>query len=461
MKVLISDPDKNWANQIKSILIEKSVQSTICNHGKDCQLKLYKDSYDSIILDLDTTNNTAIEVLKYLKLNFQQVRIILTASSKKKLDELSLDEASLKKLGVCKILTKPYSLESITKFLEEDLPFTDWKTIPENQNQKSEEEVNESDEEFTSVKIKDFCSGNHAIFDHFIRLAPGKFVKILHRGEKLDHTQINYYSDVKKIEYFYFKIKDRGAYINFINEVLSKAIRSNQENTSAIMSLTKSMAEKYIDEIYTAGLKPQLVEEGIKICQNIFDLVQQDKGLAKALKQYQDYDSPAQAHLFLTAFFSTVIAKNLEWTTPRTAKTITLAALLHDIGKLKLPPELRHISPEVMNDSQRKIYQQHPRFGFDLLEKYPLVSESIKQIVYQHHETTDGAGFPNGLNGHTIYPMAKIVSLANYFSDLLIKEKVSPLIVLNKMVRDEIFIRKFDPQCIRGLILGFVKGKSE
>lgn len=460
MKILISDPDSTWANQVFNKLGQHSMSPQICENGKDCQLKAYKDDVDAVILDLATSQNTALEVLKYLKLNYPRVKIVFTVANHKKLADLGLDKDGLKHLGVSEVLIKPYSLDVLLKSIENDPGLASWKSAigTETVSAGEEKEINARDEEFTHVKISEFCSGNHAIFDHYIRLSAGKFLKILHKGEKLDRERLRHYVEDKKVEFLYFKTKDRGTYVNFINEVLQKAINSGH-STGNEVKLVRSAAEKYVDEVYTAGLKPQLIEEGIKMCHNIYQLIQKDARLTDTLAQYIEYDPPVQTHLFLTSFFSTLICKSLDWTTIRTVEIIAMASLLHDIGKLKFPPVLRQIAPAAMNEEQRKIYQQHPLWGVQLLEKSPLISEAIKQTVYQHHETIDGEGFPNRLSGNRIYPMAKIVGLANWYSNILINNKISPLEGLRKMLEDETFAQKYEPQIVKALFMGFAKEK--
>lgn len=457
MNILVCDPDKNWVTKIVAGLVDRKMSLITTESGKDCQLKVYKETFDAIILDLDTSQHSAFEVLKYLKLNYPKIKIIFTINGKAKFESLGLDKSELKKLGICDLLIKPYSMDNLINCLEGEVQFSEWKNVSDNNQTSNEEEVTAKDEEFTRIKVTDFCSGNFAIFDHFIRLGVGKFVKILHKGEKLDPKILDHYIGSKKTDFLYFRTRDRGNYVNFVNELLAKAISTHSTPAAGLISLSKSLAEKYIDEVYTSGLRPQIVEEGIKMCQNMYDLVHEIRGLSDVLKEYRDYDTSAECHIFLTAFFSSLICKNLEWSTQRTAAQITMAAILHDIGKLKLPQELRNLDPSKMNLQQRKLYELHPLYGVDLLDKYPSIGESVKQIVYQHHETIDGNGFPNNLSGIRIFPMAKIVSVANIFSEILIRERITPLEGLKKIVSNEDFILKYDPNCIRALFMAFRK----
>ena len=71
-----------------------------------------------------------------------------------------------------------------------------------------EEEVALEDSKFTRVKISEFYTSQPVLFDLFVQLSSGRYVKILHAGDKLDEDRVSKYKDEKKVEYFYFKRED-------------------------------------------------------------------------------------------------------------------------------------------------------------------------------------------------------------------------------------------------------------
>ncbi len=459
LSVLISEPEERWANEIKSFLEEKSYEADKSMNGKDCQLKIYKKKYLAIVLDIDTKNHSGFEVLKYLRLNAPSVKVILTIHDKKRLEGLELSKEDLRKLGASDILIKPYSLEMLLESIEGANQFEAWKEIKSSGVQRDEETVEADDADFTRIKIQDFYSGNTTIFDCYIRLSQNRYIKILHKGDFFEESRIKKYATEKEVTHLYFKTKERSTYINFINEMLEKMISTPTEETGKKVRTTKNLTEKYIEEIYMVGLKPQLIEEGKKICQNIYNLVQKDPELASLMAMYEDYDPPAYAHLFLVSFLSAITCQNLEWATQRTVEIISFGALLHDIGMLKLPQEIREMDVDELNTSQFEKFKEHPAIGAEMLQKYPIITEPIRQIVYQHHEYVNGEGFPNGLTGIKIYPLAKVVALCDEFASLISKKKINPLDGLRELIPDKNRIAKFDPLVVKALVKGFIKDK--
>lgn len=457
--ILLSDPDKDWMKKTKDFLDRHQYDVDISHSGKDCQLNIYKNKYIGIILDIDVKNHSGLEVLKYIRFKAPYVKVILTISNRKRLEELGLTKDELRKLGASDILVKPYSLDALKKSLEGENQFEAWKNVKASIKQHDEEPVSGAhDAEFTRIKIGDFFSGNTTIFDYYVRLGKDKYVKILHKGDFFESARLKKYETEKKVEHLYFKTKERSMYINFINKILGKIAVSSKVSTEKKVGLVKNLTTHYVEEIYTSGLKPQLISEGRDVCQHIHDIIRKEPKLNDILNQYGDYDPSAFSHVFLVSFFSTVICQNLDWAWKKTTMTVAFGALLHDIGMLKMPQSIRDCRVKSMTPDQLELYQQHPFFGMEMLQKYsPLITEQIKQIVYQHHEMINGEGFPNGLTGIRIYPPAKVVALANEFAHILTDNRLTPLAGLKKLISDRGRLQRFDPMVIKSLVFGFME----
>jgi response regulator RpfG family c-di-GMP phosphodiesterase len=96
---------------------------------------------------------------------------------------------------------------------------------------------------------------------------------------------------------------------------------------------------------------------------------------------------------------------------PASLHQLTLAALLHDIGLLALPPAL--ISHTGCLDGQSYAARQsHPRVGAETLEPYRFL-QSASIIIAHHHERWDGSGYPYGLRGTFVPIEARVLAIAD------------------------------------------------
>jgi putative nucleotidyltransferase with HDIG domain len=92
------------------------------------------------------------------------------------------------------------------------------------------------------------------------------------------------------------------------------------------------------------------------------------------------------------------------------------AGRLHDLGKIQVPEQvLRKTGP--LDEDEWSLVRRHPRTGAELLRLLP-ETERIAAIVDQHHERTDGGGYPDGLAAAQIRLEARIVAVCDAYAAL-------------------------------------------
>ena len=100
---------------------------------------------------------------------------------------------------------------------------------------------------------------------------------------------------------------------------------------------------------------------------------------------------------------------------PKQRQRAELAALLHDVGKVKIPPEIIN-KPGPLDDAERAIVNTHTVVGQQMLEQVGGLLGDIGRIVRSCHERWDGAGYPDGLAGEAIPFEARIVCACDTWS---------------------------------------------
>jgi len=140
------------------------------------------------------------------------------------------------------------------------------------------------------------------------------------------------------------------------------------------------------------------------------------------------------------SIYSTLLAKKMSWTTEKTRNLLAVAGFLHDIGKKNLPQELKEKNFEDFTESDTQLWENHVIYGVEELTKLESVQKEILQIVMQHHEYLDGTGYPFGLTNVHLYPLAKVVTLVDTFTNLVMppdkKEGMSPEKAINYMIKE-------------------------
>jgi putative nucleotidyltransferase with HDIG domain len=93
-----------------------------------------------------------------------------------------------------------------------------------------------------------------------------------------------------------------------------------------------------------------------------------------------------------------------------------IGAMLHDIGKMEIQDRYRY-ADEFFNSIERSIYESHVLHGVNLASKMG-VSQQALTIIAQHHEYIDGSGYPSRIVGDKLSPLARILSLVNWYDNL-------------------------------------------
>ena len=101
-------------------------------------------------------------------------------------------------------------------------------------------------------------------------------------------------------------------------------------------------------------------------------------------------------------------------------RKVSMAAMLHDIGKLKLSEYLYGRNKETLNIEEMRYMRLHSTYSYEIVKAQGF-SEEIQQMVYHHHENYDGSGYPDNLSGENIPWGARILRNCDVFAALVSK----------------------------------------
>ena len=138
------------------------------------------------------------------------------------------------------------------------------------------------------------------------------------------------------------------------------------------------------------------------------------KALKKLVIALEARDPYTRGHSRRVARYSTMIAKKLGVPAADMAR-IRLAATLHDVGKLVVPPAILN-KPGRPTEVELGVIRRHAPVGADMVS--PIGDDELTRIVADHHERLDGTGYPSQLAGSQIPLGARIIAVADTFDAL-------------------------------------------
>jgi HD-GYP domain-containing protein (c-di-GMP phosphodiesterase class II) len=101
---------------------------------------------------------------------------------------------------------------------------------------------------------------------------------------------------------------------------------------------------------------------------------------------------------------------------PRVLGWFRMGALLHDVGKVDVPPQIL-TKPGPLDEAEWQIMKQHPERGVHLLADIEFPWD-VRPMVLHHHEHWDGGGYPHGLKGDQIPIAARVLCVADIYDAL-------------------------------------------
>lgn len=93
------------------------------------------------------------------------------------------------------------------------------------------------------------------------------------------------------------------------------------------------------------------------------------------------------------------------------ARGVYTAAIIHDIGKIRVPAEIL-TCPRRLEPAEMDLIRLHPQAGHDIVSSIDF-PWPVAKVILQHHEKVDGSGYPNGLKGEAIHLGARILGVAD------------------------------------------------
>jgi PAS domain S-box-containing protein/putative nucleotidyltransferase with HDIG domain len=142
---------------------------------------------------------------------------------------------------------------------------------------------------------------------------------------------------------------------------------------------------------------------------------------------------------------------------PHDVTAVEMAAVVHDIGKLSVPAEIL-TRPTILSELEMGLIREHPHNGYEILKDIPF-PWPVAEIVLQHHERMDGSGYPAGLSGAAIVPLARILTVADVVEAMATHRPYRPALGLPAAFNElSEHAALYDPEVVAACVRVFERG---
>jgi putative nucleotidyltransferase with HDIG domain len=170
--------------------------------------------------------------------------------------------------------------------------------------------------------------------------------------------------------------------------------------------------------------------------------------LAQAVELRDEYTG---GHTYRVTTYSILLAEHLEMS-PADVDLIRIGTPLHDIGKIGIDDAILR-KPDRLTPEEFEIMKSHTVKGAEIVNTIPDL-RAVIPIVRSHHERWDGRGYPDGLVGPAISPLARVVALADAFdamtSDRPYRKGMEPEVAFAEIEKQK--AKQFDPTFAAGFL---------
>jgi len=189
------------------------------------------------------------------------------------------------------------------------------------------------------------------------------------------------------------------------------AIKEGKEKAAEIFMDAVSMVKELVHAVH--------VEKAINMrklnttVQTMVDNILDNRDAFMGLTSIKMYDEYTFAHSVNTSIISVSLGTFLSFDKSQIA-ALGMAALMHDIGKVKVPHEVIN-KPGKLTDEEWALVKRHPVEGALMLSEIPSVSKLAMVAAFEHHQN---GGYPKVDGVPKLHPFSQIVSLADAYEAL-------------------------------------------
>ncbi len=155
------------------------------------------------------------------------------------------------------------------------------------------------------------------------------------------------------------------------------------------------------------------------IAKNMVEEIMERGTVSLDMTDLRTYDDYTYAHSVNVAVICCVIGVGMEMSESDLTQLAT-AALLHDLGKLSIPPEILN-KPGRLTQEEYQIMKSHATLSYELIRERWDIPANVKTAVLYHHENVDGSGYPQGIDASQQSLFIRILHVADVYDALVSK----------------------------------------
>jgi len=252
-------------------------------------------------------------------------------------------------------------------------------------------------------------------FDLFLEVQ-GKLV--LYREKNLPFTEKYRKSLLEhRVSRLYVPLNARKKYQRYIEASLDKIIADDEIPEPSKAQIIYDTSKNLVQEVFENPRVGENIKRSRDLVQHTISYILRGREAFVHMLQITSFDYYTYTHSINVCTFSIALAQRLGMENPAILYELGIGALLHDIGKHRIPPRILN-KRGTLSKVEYDLVKKHPIWGAEILRETNLIPPKSYYPVLQHQERLDGSGYPYALKGPQIHLYGRITSICDTFDAL-------------------------------------------
>ena len=276
-------------------------------------------------------------------------------------------------------------------------------------------------EEYTAITKDALVENTKLAFDLFLKSDVSGKARFILFCRADDHFSAKRKEELlsKNADKLYISKKDTDKYLKYQEENLKSIVddenKSSLEKSGALYEVATNITEDLLDNPKSG----EHVDRASAWVSNSVNHILKNENTFSSFLKVISNDYKTYTHSINVAVMGLLFGKYLSLNEDE-LECLGTGLLLHDIGKVVVPPEIINKAGSLTKEEFNEI-KKHPKAGLKILELKSNIDSRCLKIVIQHHENHDGTGYPYGIGGSDIHLFGSIARIIDVYDAMTSK----------------------------------------
>ncbi len=314
--------------------------------------------------------------------------------------------------------------------------------------------------EFIAIPLHSLRADTATGFDLYLHVARSNRY-ILYRDANLvfedRHRRTLIQSNVR---YVYIPVDARDQYVRYLENHLSEVLAEPQVEVGEQSLIVYECGMQLMRDVMEKPWMAENIGRVRNVVSHTVGLVLQGPEILGHLLNLMSLNYALYSHSVNVAVYGLALAQRIGCSR-RELEQLGAGLLLHDIGKIQIPPEILH-KPGPLTPDEWEVIREHPRLGVEVLRQTSDLDWASLAIVLHHHERCNGTGYPQQLQAAQIHLFAKIAAIADTFDAMTSSQPHHPALDAFAAIQEMQYglSGHFNTELLRELILILGSGSA-